>query len=274
MFSLARKNHLARNLTRLQKTFPNDYNFFPKTWLLPAEFSDFIRQFNVPSKVNPKQKKNPVFIAKPEASCQGRGIFLSRSLDDFDPQEHYVVQKYLTKPFLIDDLKFDLRIYVLVSGISPMRIWIYKEGLCRMATEPYVTPNGANLDNLFMHLTNYAINKKSDKFEYNEDCERDDVGHKRSYTYVLKYLQEQGVDTAKLEHSIERVIIKTLCSVQPSIAHVYKSCQPDDLGNQMCFEVLGFDVILDHKLRPLILEVNHTPSFTADTPLDTRSRRA
>ena len=86
MFSLARKNHLARNLTRLQKTFPNDYNFFPKTWLLPAEFSDFIRQFNVPTtKGNSKQKKNPVFIAKPEASCQGRGIFLSRSLDNFDP---------------------------------------------------------------------------------------------------------------------------------------------------------------------------------------------
>ena len=58
---------------------------------------------------------------------------------------------------------------MLVSGISPMRIWIYKEGLCRLATDEYAPPNASNLENLFMHLTNYAINKKSDKFEYNED---------------------------------------------------------------------------------------------------------
>lgn len=36
----------------------------------------------------------------------------------------------------------------------------------------------------------------------------------------------------------------------------------------MCFEILGFDVMLDHKLNPVILEINYTPSFTTDTPLD------
>jgi tubulin polyglutamylase TTLL6/13 len=36
----------------------------------------------------------------------------------------------------------------------------------------------------------------------------------------------------------------------------------------MCFEILGIDVLLDHKLRPYLLEVNHTPSFTVDTPFD------
>lgn len=36
----------------------------------------------------------------------------------------------------------------------------------------------------------------------------------------------------------------------------------------MCFEILGFDILIDHKYKPYLLEVNHTPSFTADTPLD------
>ena len=36
----------------------------------------------------------------------------------------------------------------------------------------------------------------------------------------------------------------------------------------MCFEILGIDVLLDHKLRPHLLEVNHTPSFSVDTPFD------
>lgn len=45
MYALARKNHLARNLGKMQKAFPDDYKFFPKTWLLPSEYPDFRSQF-------------------------------------------------------------------------------------------------------------------------------------------------------------------------------------------------------------------------------------
>ena len=53
------------------------------------------------------------------------------------PTERYVVQKYLHDPFLIDGLKFDFRIYVLVAGCDPLRIFIYTEGLARLATEKF-----------------------------------------------------------------------------------------------------------------------------------------
>ena len=43
----------------------------------------------------------------------------------------------MDKPFLIDNLKFDLRIYVLLSGVDPLRVFFYKEGLCRLATREY-----------------------------------------------------------------------------------------------------------------------------------------
>ena len=61
---------------------------------------------------------------------------------------------------------------------------------------------------------------------------------------------------------------KTIISVQPTLQHAYRSSQPDDQENSMCFEVLGFDVILDHKLRPYVLEVNALASFGTDSPLD------
>jgi tubulin polyglutamylase TTLL6/13 len=63
----------------------------------------------------------------------------------------------MAKPYLIDGLKFDLRIYALIYGVDPLRVFVFKEGLARFATQEYVGPQKGNLDNLLMHLTNYAI---------------------------------------------------------------------------------------------------------------------
>jgi tubulin polyglutamylase TTLL6/13 len=260
MYSLARKNHLGRHLMRMRKAFPEKFKFFPPTWLLPTEFGDFKAQF---TKSNDK-----TFIIKPEASSQGRGIFLTKAWEAIQPGEHYVAQRYLTKPYLIDGLKFDLRIYVLLAGCDPLRVYLYHDGLGRFATEEYVQPTGDNLDNVCMHLTNYAINKDNPNFVFNENADNDDVGHKRSLKAVLRLLEEQGHDVKTLWEEIKKIIIKTFCSVQPILAHSYKSCHPDEPYNNMCFELLGFDIMLDYKLKPWLIEVNHTPSFTTDTPLD------
>lgn len=122
----------------------------------------------------------------------------------------------MAKPYLIDNLKFDLRIYVLVFGVDPLRIFVFKEGLARFATDEYVGPTKGNLDNLYMHLTNYAINKNSNNFVKGEDCD-DDSGHKRSLSNVLQYLEEvekdRGFTAEKMMDEIEEICVKTILSV-------------------------------------------------------------
>ena len=78
-----------------------------------------------------------------------------------------MVQKYIVKPHVIDGFKYDLRIYVVLTGINPLRVYVYKDGLARFATVPYQKPNDKNMKNLFMHLTNFAINKENENFENN-----------------------------------------------------------------------------------------------------------
>ena len=52
------------------------------------------------------------------------------------------------------------------------------------------------------------------------------------------------------------------------MSHQYRFAQPDDEYRQMCFHILGIDIMIDEFLNPIVLEVNHTPSFATDTPLD------
>jgi len=106
-------------------------------------------------------------------------------MEDFNPENPSVVQRYLHKILLIDKLKFDLRIYILLVGVDPMRVYFFKEGLCRLATCEYRAPNPSNLDNLYMHLTNYAINKFSSAYVSNKGSGEDNVGHKRSLTFAM-----------------------------------------------------------------------------------------
>jgi tubulin polyglutamylase TTLL6/13 len=129
------------------------------------------------------------------------------------------------KPYLIDGLKFDMRIYVLVYGVDPLRVFVFREGLARFATEPYVPPFKANMENLFIHLTNYAINKMSDNFEKNEAEDNDDEGSKRSVTAVLKLIEEreEGITAEGLWLQIEDIVVKTLISAQPHLSHSFKS---------------------------------------------------
>ena len=118
-----------------------------------------------------------------------------------------------------------------------------------------------------MHLTNYAVNKEAENFKMAKST-NDDTGHKRTLTKVLERLNSEGLDGDKIMSETKDVIIKTLISIQQELAHNYRTCQPADLENLMCFEILGFDVILNDKGKPILLEVNQAPSFATDSPLD------
>ena len=70
------------------------------------------------------------------------------------------------------------------------------------------------------------------------------------------------------------VIIKTLIAAHPVVYHNYRSSFPNHTRGSACFEILGFDILLDRKLKPWLMEVNRSPSFHTDSPLDKEVKEA
>ena len=88
-----------------------------------------------------------------------------------------------------------------------------------------------------------------------------------------------------LQQDINDLFVKTIFGILPNLQHGYVSTRPgvptfisdasqspfDDqteyFGSNY-FEILGFDVMIDDQFKPWLIEVNHSPSFTCDTPFD------
>ena len=108
-------------------------------------------------------------IVKPDGGCQGKGIFLTQNIKDISMKKTLIVQEYMQEPYLIDNLKFDLRLYVLILSCDPLRLFLYQDGIVRFATDEYQPysqdSEKKSLNNFCMHLTNYSVNKNQEDFK-------------------------------------------------------------------------------------------------------------
>uniref|UniRef100_A0A669CVY1 Tubulin--tyrosine ligase-like protein 5 n=1 Tax=Oreochromis niloticus TaxID=8128 RepID=A0A669CVY1_ORENI len=253
---LTRKDRLYKNIQRMQQThgFKN-FHIVPQTFVLPAEYQEFCNCF--------AKDKGP-WIIKPVASSRGRGIYLVSNPNQISMTENILVSRYINNPLLIDGFKFDVRLYVLVTSYDPLLVYVYEEGLARFATVKY-DRTSKSIKNTFMHLTNYSVNKKSSDYVSCDDPEVEDYGNKWSMSAVLRYLKQEGKDTTSLMKQVEDLIVKAVLSAELQIATACKTFVPHKTN---CFELYGFDVLIDSNLKPWLLEVNLSPSLACDAPLD------
>jgi tubulin polyglutamylase TTLL6/13 len=278
MKQLYRKDNLAENMNLLRQQDPETFNFVPLAWNVPADVPAMKAFLRAEKKRQEEQGTEPItYIYKPAAGLQGKGIHLT-----YDPtasveeaivnEQKVVIQQYLHNPLLIDGFKFDLRLYVLVLSIDPMKISIFNDGLVRFATKKYVRPDKKNVKSRMMHLTNYSLNKNSKNFVKGAN------GSKRCIKAMFKNLAEMGHNTELIWSNIVDVIVKTMLGLQPQLAHSYRKFIPrsSTLGTQAstCFEILGFDVMLDEHCKAYLIEVNHAPSFKGGSKVDDRIKTA
>ncbi|KAF5305739.1 hypothetical protein FQR65_LT07635 [Abscondita terminalis] len=261
-YELTRKDRLSKNIERMQHGKGHKhFDFVPQTFVMPGEYRELCTTHY--------RVKGP-WIVKPVASSRGRGIFIVENPSQVPLDEPVVVAKYINKPLLVEGHKCDLRLYVLVSSFDPLVVYIYEEGLVRLATVRYDASH-KQLWNPCMHLCNYSINKYHSDYVKSDDPTAENVGHKWTLSALLRHLKSQGKDTALLMSQIEDVVVKAMLATAGSIVPACQMFQPH-LNN--CFELYGFDILIDENFKPWLLEVNLSPSLGCDSPLDVRLKSA
>ncbi|CAH2054752.1 unnamed protein product, partial [Iphiclides podalirius] len=258
-FQIGRKDRLWRNLQKLVAKYgASEFGIMPRTYVLPQDLKMLKHDWEKHAANNER------WIIKPPASARGTGIKVVSRWTQIPKKRPVVVQRYVTKPYLINGNKFDLRLYVLVTSVHPLRIYLYKDGLARFASVKY-NDELSSLNDRYMHLTNYSINRLSKNYTPNEDfaaCE----GHKWTLQTLFHYLKtERGVDTDSLWESLKDLVIKTIISGEASISSLTKA---NITSRYNCYELFGIDVLLDESLKPWLLEVNISPSLHSASPLD------
>ena len=264
-----RKAIFSNMLGRLRSLLPpssllNDGRLLPAQWALPQQ------RHALREHVETVAAPGTVYIVKPDAGSQGKGIYLTPSpcgrggISDGPYARPAVVQEYIANPLLLDGLKFDLRLYVLITSVGglgdedrPLRAFLYREGMVRFAVQPY---QGADLKHRHAHLTNYSLNKNSKGFALSEDSDGGE-GSKRTLSAVFASLQASGqlVDVDGLWGRIAELVSRSLVIMQPLLA-----CARGQWAQNPCFQILGFDVLLDEQAQPWLVEINDHPSLRID----------
>jgi len=254
LFSIGRKDNLWTCYKKMRDKFGLEhFDFLPDTYILPKQAEELA------SKMDEKQS---YWIIKPPNWFCGIGISVVKNKSQIPKKKSVLcVQEYIDRPFLIKGLKFDLRLYVLLTSIDPVRLYIYEDGLVRFATAPY-SNSEENMENNFMHLTNFSVNKNNQEFIYNENPGEYE-GHKWNLKTLWKYFEEElKMDWRPVWENIKDVCTKTVLCGHEELSQAYRKQIKSEYS---CYKLFGFDVFIDADLKPWLLEVNNIPSLHINT---------
>ncbi|OMJ71384.1 hypothetical protein SteCoe_30394 [Stentor coeruleus] len=271
---LSSKKRLFKNLKSFYTSKGDDvFKYIPLTFHIkrgsrdPA-FSEFKEAFlRIQDKIdndNDIYLTNAWLVKPGELTNRGIGISVCTTIkeiidriDDLDSgtkhQRTYIIQKYIYRPLLYKNRKFDIRCYALITCYnSNLQGFFYKDGYLRTSVAEFSLENAKNK---FIHLTNDAVQKKSSEYGKYED------GNKLSYPEFQEYLE---TIYGKSVNFFENILpgIKNL--VKDSIQSTYKKLNPKDRLHT--FEILGYDFMIDEFFKPWLIEVNTNPCLALSGP--------
>lgn len=210
----------------------------------------------------------PPYTYPPEALVQIEGVGEPRGRLPVPRRKkkpvRCVAQMYIHRPLLLEgQRKFDIRVWVLLQ--SPYSIFVYSQGSCRTASSAY---DLSDLTNSVAHLTNHCLQVGAEgygAFEANNE-----IFFPQLDLYLSSMAEKQELSQnvsaphiggSVLEHhilpQISRIIIRTLLVMKPTM----QLLPEDEAGSFGCFQLFGYDLMVDADLNVKLLEINGSPGI-------------
>ncbi len=162
-----------------------------------------------------------------------------------------ILQKYLEKPLLYHGRKFDIRLWVLFIGNKPDEVYIFKEGHLKATCSKY----DLDSNDPYIHLTNYSVQK------HNSDFSKIEIGNEIPFKDLQKQFDDQGLNI-----NFKKMIYPKICKIVRITAGAAKS-KINILNRKNCFEIFGYDFMIDEQYNPFLIEINTNPGFEFSSPL-------
>jgi hypothetical protein len=204
-----------------------------------------------------------LWIVKPgENTNRGCGIQVSKELEHIKNlisntnvngnRRSYIIQKYIEKPLLYKNRKFDIRTFTMMCTINGnLQGYWYTDGYFRTSSREFSLKN---ISNKFIHLTNDAVQKRLD------DYGKFESGNKLSYPEFQKFLDSVKIDC----DFVKQVVPKLKQMAQDSMRAVSRKLDPS--RKTFTLEIFGYDFMIDEDLNPWMIEVNTNPCFELSSP--------
>ena len=192
---------------------------------------------------------NIQFRVNNENNNQNKGDEIPQS--DTYMTEKIIVQKYIEKPLCYYGRKCDMRIWVLLT--HQMKVFVYKEGHLKTCSEKFDINNNKDA---FIHITNYSFQKHCLNFQKFE------LGNEVPFHDFQKYLDKEYKDKKinvkdHIMNQVKHIIEITMRSVKEKI-------NPNK--RNFCFEIFGYDFMMDVNLNVFLLEINTNPGLEISSP--------
>ena len=165
-----------------------------------------------------------------------------------------IIQKYIEDPLLYNGRKFDIRIWVLFTYVgkdNKYEIYVFKEGHLKACSDNF----NIDSDNLFIHLTNYSVQK------HNKNFSKVEIGNEISFQLFQQELNRQN-SGKNFKKDIFPEIIKIIGISAKAVKN-----KINIMNRKNCFEIFGYDFILDSNYQPFLLEINTNPGLEESSPL-------
>ena len=166
-----------------------------------------------------------------------------------------VIQRYMTNPLLFKGKKFDFRSYMFISCMNPFIVH-FNPGYVRVSLEDFTMDNFS--DNTVLskatHLTNNSIQKKHPAY----------IPKKEETIITLQALADELKTIGKIE-STEAFLEKVEKDMKEVMRLIFTTAKEFLIVKFGCFELLGFDFMIDEELNLKLIEINVNPALFTDT---------